>query len=162
MARYNVEFRKSEFTHATNVIAEQGSGVKTYRWVKAGTVMIASHGVITQSTIYIPGSLEWSPVHMYSTVPTCMCGSRARRFRHCMGMMGGHSSVTLHSICDMKYAGAQGMSYSSFMRHATTSRVDSTPKKRNKSDILLISEIVRPRDGSGWVWGSTVVIADHD
>ena len=118
---------------ATNVIAEQGSGVKTYRWVRAGTVMIASHGVITQSTIYIPGSLEWSPVHMYSTVPTCMCGSRARRFRHCMGMMGGHSSVTLHSICDMKYAGAQGMSYSSFMRHATTSRVDSTPKKRNKA-----------------------------
>jgi hypothetical protein len=43
---------------ATNVIAEQGSGVKTYRWVRAGTVMIASHGVITQSTIYIPGSLE--------------------------------------------------------------------------------------------------------
>ena len=27
---------------ATNVIAEQGSGVKTYRWVRAGTVMIAT------------------------------------------------------------------------------------------------------------------------
>ena len=67
---------------ATNVIAEQGSGVKTYRWVRAGTVMIASHGVITQSTIYIPGSLEWSPVHMYSTVPTCMCG-----FDVCAGLV---------------------------------------------------------------------------
>ena len=60
---------------ATNVIAEQGSGVKTYRWARAGTVMMASHGVVTQSTIYIPGSLEWSPVHMYSTVPTCMCAA---------------------------------------------------------------------------------------
>ena len=55
---------------ATNVTAEQGSGVKTYRWVRAGTVMIASHGVVTQSTIHRPGSLEWSPEHMYSTVPT--------------------------------------------------------------------------------------------
>ena len=55
---------------ATNVIAEQGSGVKTYRWVRAGTVMMASHGVVTQSTIYLSGSLEWSPEHMYSTMPT--------------------------------------------------------------------------------------------
>jgi hypothetical protein len=33
-----------------------------------------------------------------------------------MGMMCGQSSVTLHIICEMKYAGAQGMSYSSFMK----------------------------------------------
>ena len=72
---------------ATNVIAEHGSGVKTYRWAKAGTVMMASHGVVTQSTIYLSGSLEWSPEHMYSTIPTHMCESRARRFRHSMGMM---------------------------------------------------------------------------
>ena len=121
---------------ATNVIAEQGSGVKTYRWARAGTVMMASHGVVTQSTIYVSGSLEWSPEHMYSSfdcTDTCMCESRARRFWHSMGMMGGQSSVTLHSICDMKYAGAQGMSYSYFMRHVTTPRVDSTAKKRNKA-----------------------------
>ena len=118
---------------ATNVIAEQGSGVKTYRWVRAGTVMIASHGVITQSTpfTYLEAwnGRQYTCIRLYRHACE-QCGSRARRFRHCMGMMGGHSSVTLHSICDMKYAGAQGMSYSSFMRHATTSRVDSTPKKR--------------------------------
>ena len=101
---------------ATNVIAEQGSGVKTYRWARAGTVMMASHGVVTQSTIYLSVSLEWSPEHMHWTVPTHTCESRARRFRHSMGMMGGQSSVTLHSVCELKYAGAQGMSYSSFMR----------------------------------------------
>ena len=134
MARYNVEFRKSEFiTCYQRHVAEQGSGVKTYRWAKAGTVMMASHGVVTQSTIYLSGSLEWSPEHMYSTVPTHMCESRARRFRHSMGMMGGQSSVTLHSICDMKYAGAQGMSYSSFMRHATTLRCRFDSQKRNKA-----------------------------
>ena len=117
---------------ATNVIAEQGSGVKTYRWVRAGTVMIASHGVVTQSTIYIPGSLEWSPEHMNLTVPTCTCESRERRFPHSMGMMGGQSSVTLHSVCELKYAGAQGMSYSCFMRMPQLQGSDSTPKKRNK------------------------------
>ena len=116
MARYNVEFRKSEFTFATNVIAEQGSGVKAYRWARAGRVMMASHGVVTQSTIYVSGSLEWSPEHMNSTVPTCTCESRARRFPHSMGMMGGQSSVALHSVCELKYAVAQVMSYSSFMR----------------------------------------------
>ena len=100
---------------ATNVIAEQGSGVKTYRWARSGIVMMASHGVVTQSTIYVSGSLEWSPEHMNLTVPTCTCESRERRFRHSMGMMGGQSSVTLHSVCELKYAGAQGMSYSSFM-----------------------------------------------
>ena len=44
---------------ATNVIAEHRSGVKTYRWARAGTVMMASHGVVTQSTICLSGSLEW-------------------------------------------------------------------------------------------------------
>ena len=122
---------------ATNVIAEQGSGVKTYRWARAGTVMMASHGVVTQSTIYLSVSLEWSPEHLHWMVPTHTCESRARRFRHSMGMMGGQSSVTLHSICEMEYAGAQGMSYSCLMRHVTTARVDSTPKKRNKAIISL-------------------------
>ena len=134
MARYNVEFRKSEFTcYQRHLIAEQGSGVKTYRWARAGTVMMASHGVVTQSTIYVSGSLEWSPEHMNLTVPTCTCESRERRFRHSMGMMGGQSSVTLHSVCELKYAGAQVMSYSYFMRLVTTPRVDSTAKKRNKA-----------------------------
>ena len=87
---------------ATNVIAEQGSGVKTYRWARAGTVMMASHGVVTQSTIYLSGSLVWSPEHMYSTVRQHTCESRARRFRHSMNMKGGQSSVTLHIICGLK------------------------------------------------------------
>ena len=55
---------------ATNVIAEQGSDVKTSRWARAGTVMMASHGVVTHSTIYLAVSLEWSPEHMHWTVPT--------------------------------------------------------------------------------------------
>ena len=109
---------KANFTVAANVIAEQGqgSGLKTYRWVRAGTEMMASYDVVTQSTIYFSGSLEWSPEHMNLTVPTCTCECRARRFRHSMGMMGGQSSVTLHSVCELKYSGAQVMSYSSFMR----------------------------------------------
>ena len=43
---------------ATNVIAEQGSGVKTYRWVRAGTVMIASHGLVTQPEHHLH---TWKP-----------------------------------------------------------------------------------------------------
>ena len=50
---------------ATNVIAEQGSGVKTYRWARAGTVMTASHDVVTQSTINLSGSLECGRQNTY-------------------------------------------------------------------------------------------------
>ena len=53
--------------------------------------------------------------HVFDCTDMPMRESRAHRFRHSMGMMGGQSSVTLHSVCELKYAGAQGMSYSSFM-----------------------------------------------
>jgi hypothetical protein len=58
--RHGTIMSSSEKTNllATNVIAEHGSGVKTYRWARAGTVMMASHGVVTQSTVYLSGSLE--------------------------------------------------------------------------------------------------------
>ena len=64
-----------------------------------------------------------------------------------MGMMGGQSSVTLHSICDMKYAGAQGMSYSYFMRHVTTEGSIRLPKSEMKRDFTRFGA----RESQGWL-----------
>ena len=148
MARYNFEFRKSEFTCYQRHRGAR-ERCKTYRCARAGTVMMASHGVVTQSTIYLSGSLEWSPEHMNSTVPTCTCESRARRFRpHSMGMMGGQSSVALHSVCELKYAGAQGMSFSCFMRMPQLQGSIRLPKNEIKRYFTHFGD----REAQGRLW----------
>ena len=77
MARYNVEFRKSEFTCYQRHRGAR-ERCKNLKVGQAGTVMMASHGVVTQSTIYVSGSLEWSPEHMNLTVPTYARASLVR------------------------------------------------------------------------------------
>ena len=62
-------------------------------------------------------------------LPTTHFEARARTVRHSTGMVGGQSSVTLHRLCELKYAGAQGTVLQHFLRHDTTSRVDSTAQK---------------------------------
>ena len=92
-------------------------------------MVIGGHNLLTKSPIYLVWMLNWSPEHMYRPVPTSNFESRARTVRHSTGMVGGQSSVTLHRLCELKYAGAQGTVLQHFLRHDTTSRVDSTAQK---------------------------------
>ena len=91
--------------------------------------MIGGHSLVTKSPIYLVWMLHWSRTHVSDGTDNDMCESRARTVRHSVGMVGGQSSVTLHRLCELKYAGAQGTVLQHFLRHDTTSRVDSTAQK---------------------------------
>ena len=57
---------------------------------------------------------------------------------------------------------SQGISCSSFMRYDTTRKGQCRHRRPENAEILLVSELVRPRAVSRWVWVCTVVIYDHD
>ena len=64
-------------------------------------------------------------------------------------MVGGQSSVTLHRLCELKYAGAQGTVLQHLLRHDTTSRVDSTAQK---TKIAIFHSFPGAGEAQGRLW----------
>ena len=76
-----------------------------------------------------------------------------------MGMVCAYTSVVMNRTCNLKYA--EHIWYASQLFYGACDRLDS-PFFSRKPDYLTVAGLVRPRDGSEWVWDCTVVIQDHD